>query len=230
STEDEEIAEVAAHLGASVIQRPHELATDEVRLDGTLVHASETLQARGIDHRYVVTLQPTSPFRRGEDIDRAIRTVCSQGAGSLLSVRPVDCSPELMLRLEDRAKRFDPSLAKPFRRQDWLPVFQPNGAVYISHLELLQQGKLLEDEPAFVVMAQEHSVDLDTLFDFAVDEALISTRANASARANVFTNTNECSEGSAPSKVTELRQPLFRGGHPESEPMPKRRYRRLVQG
>ncbi len=192
STEDEEIAAEARRLGASVIERPFNLAEDEVRLDGTLAHGSDWLRSRGIAHRYVVTLQPTSPFRRGADIDAALQEVRRRKAGSLMSVKQVECSPELMLRLNERAERFDPNLPKPFRRQDWMPVYQPNGAVYVSHVELLRRGQALEDHPAYLHMANERSVDIDTPFDLVFAEALLQANpelGDAYAKRNRDENT-----------------------------------------
>lgn len=65
STEDKEIARLA---GRRAIARPAYLAGDKTPTEGVLVHALYTLP--GYD--FAVLLQPTSPMRTVEDIDRCI--------------------------------------------------------------------------------------------------------------------------------------------------------------
>src|SRR5712691_1233000 len=65
STEDREIARVARQYGADVIERPPELASDEASTLAVLQHA---LKVRPAD--VLVLLQPTSPIRDRELVDR----------------------------------------------------------------------------------------------------------------------------------------------------------------
>ncbi len=65
STED---ADIAKEAGRRAIARPHYLACDKTPTEGVMVHALYTLP--GYD--FAVLLQPTSPLRTVEDIDRCI--------------------------------------------------------------------------------------------------------------------------------------------------------------
>ena len=69
STEDAEIATVADSLGSYVIERPAELATDTAANEDVMRHAL----TEHPDHEWIVLLQPTSPLRTTEDIDRCIK-------------------------------------------------------------------------------------------------------------------------------------------------------------
>src|SRR5690606_12710322 len=86
STDDEEIAQVAETLNCGVIQRPADLAADHTPTLPVIVHALETLQARALVYDYVVLLQPTAPFRSGDDIDNCLRLLRETGADSVISV------------------------------------------------------------------------------------------------------------------------------------------------
>ena len=66
STEDEEIARVAKRLGAKVIVRPEEFATDDASTEAVLTHFVEQ-----VDADYYVLLQATSPFTTPEELNRA---------------------------------------------------------------------------------------------------------------------------------------------------------------
>lgn len=69
STEDAEIATVADSLGAYIIERPADLATDTAANEDVMRHAL----AEHPEHDWVVLLQPTSPLRTAEDIDACIK-------------------------------------------------------------------------------------------------------------------------------------------------------------
>lgn len=83
STEDYEIGRVASDLGAYVIRRPEELATDLASSDSVALHALEWM---GNDYDIVCLLHPTSPLRTGQHIDEAISMLWASTAPSLASV------------------------------------------------------------------------------------------------------------------------------------------------
>ena len=71
STEDPELARVAAGAGAEVIDRPVELAQDTTPTEPVILHAMDVLAAQGSEPEHVVLLQATSPVRRPGTIARA---------------------------------------------------------------------------------------------------------------------------------------------------------------
>jgi len=87
STEDLDIAKISKKYGAKVLLRPDELATDTTPTEPVLINAIEQLLEEGINPKYIVLLQPTSPIRRIFDIDKAIELLIAGSGDSLLSVR-----------------------------------------------------------------------------------------------------------------------------------------------
>jgi CMP-N,N'-diacetyllegionaminic acid synthase len=83
STEDYEIGQVSAALGANVIRRPEELADDLASSDSVALHVLSWL---GGDFDIVVLLHPTSPIRDPRHIDDAVSTLWASTAPSLASV------------------------------------------------------------------------------------------------------------------------------------------------
>ena len=76
STDSPALAEEARRHGAEVpFQRPAELASDQAGMVPVLQHAVRWLEATGARPDLVVTLQPTSPFRIGDDVDRTVAKV-----------------------------------------------------------------------------------------------------------------------------------------------------------
>ena len=68
STEDTEIADIAVQFGADVVYRPEELAQDDSTIISVIEHFVKKTGAE-----MVVMLQPTSPLRRPEYIQQAMR-------------------------------------------------------------------------------------------------------------------------------------------------------------
>jgi CMP-N,N'-diacetyllegionaminic acid synthase len=95
STEDPEIATIAAHYGASVIGRPEAMARSDSPDLEWLAHALEMFAAPLLQF---ALLRPTSPFRTAATIQRAYRqwSVPDQTADSIRAVQPVTEHPGKM--------------------------------------------------------------------------------------------------------------------------------------
>lgn len=169
STDDRAIADAARALGLEVpFMRPADLAADATPMLPVLQHALRTMAAQAFAADAVVLLQPTSPLRRAEHIDRAVELLESTGADSVVTVVevPHQFNPVSVLRLD--GERLVPLLDGPpvFRRQDKPPVFARNGpAVLAVRAAVLERGSLYGDEVRPLVMTPADSLDVDTSDD-----------------------------------------------------------------
>jgi N-acylneuraminate cytidylyltransferase len=176
STDDPEIADVARSCGGDVpFMRPPELATDEVPIVDVVLHAAGQLDG---SYHYVVLLQATSPLRIAQDIDGAIDRCGHLRAPSCVSVARVTKGPWWMYSI-DQNQRLRP-LAGPTdlrsRRQDFPPLFMPNGAVYVAELNWLRRVRhFYNEETVAYEMPIERSVDVDTIVDLKTAEALLGS-------------------------------------------------------
>jgi N-acylneuraminate cytidylyltransferase len=159
STEDPEIAEVAAEAGASVVRRPGELAGDAATSESALLHALDARE--GGDPALVVFLQATSPVRTGADIDAAIRLLRDQGADSLFSA----CRDRGLFWLDTPAgpqpQNYRPETRR--REQDMDPQYRENGSIYLFRPSLLRErGVRLGGRVALYEMDSWASIQIDT--------------------------------------------------------------------
>jgi CMP-N,N'-diacetyllegionaminic acid synthase len=178
STDDPAIREVALGLRLEVpFVRPKELAQDDTLMLPVLQHAVRAMAGQGFHADAVVLLQPTSPLRRGEHIDRAIDLLESTGAESVVTVVevPHQFNPASVMRLE--GERLKPFVDGPLilRRQDKPRAFARNGpAVLVVRTSVLERGSLYGDDCRPLVMSAEESVDVDTAADFELLERLLA--------------------------------------------------------
>lgn len=173
SSEDEEIIEVAKKWGCDVpFVRPKELAQDDTPSMEVILHAIE--QVKGYD--YIVLLQPTSPFRTTEDIDKCIEKCVENNQESCVSIVEVSQNPYWMYNRMDNGK-IVPLLKNEkdvYRRQDLPKVFILNGAIYISKIDWLQKTKnLLDNNTIGYEMNLENSLDIDVPLDFRFAEFMM---------------------------------------------------------
>ena len=89
TTDDGEIARVAREAGASVVQRPAELAGDTASSESALLHALDALRGSDRDEASVTLfIQATSPFIEPEDLDSAVTAVATGDADSVFAAVP----------------------------------------------------------------------------------------------------------------------------------------------
>lgn len=172
STDDEEIAAVARAHGALVpFMRPASLAQDQSPSIDPVLHALDQLP----QHQAVLLLQPTSPLRRTADIDACLDLAATRGWPSVVSVVEADSHPFWTYRLGDQAALL-PFADGPAatRRQDLPGAYALNGAMYFADAAWLRRtGALVHADTHALVMAREHSVDIDTPLDWRIAEMLL---------------------------------------------------------
>jgi CMP-N-acetylneuraminic acid synthetase/2-polyprenyl-3-methyl-5-hydroxy-6-metoxy-1,4-benzoquinol methylase len=183
STDDGAIAEAARGLGLEVpFLRPAELAADDTPMLPVLQHAVRELARAGFAADAVVLLQPTSPLRRAEHIDRAVDLLESTGADSIVSVVdvPHPFTPVSVLRLE--GERLRPYLEGDTvtRRQDKPRLFARNGpAVLAVRTPVLESGSLYGADSRPMLMEVAESLDIDGPQDLQFAELMLATYEDA---------------------------------------------------
>jgi len=179
STEDKEIADISKEHGAEVISRPPELAQDDTPSFPVFQHAITHLEEVNDYHpKIIVILQPTSPLRIVEDIDRAIEGFLEAKYDSVVSVCEVEHPPHWMYTLAgERLKPLIEGGKKVVRRQDAPKVYRLNGAVYVSSRDTaMKENRVLGRDTKAYIMPLERSIDIDTELDFKLAEFLMRER------------------------------------------------------
>lgn len=181
TTDDKEIADVSKKFGAEIINRPEELARDETPSLPVLQHAVSFLEERGEKVDAVTLLQPTSPLRTSEDIDRAVELFIEKEPDSLTSVCEAD-TPYWMIRIKDSFTEPFMEDGKKFTRRQNLPkVYIYNGAIYITkRAVLMEQNRIAGEKNIAYIMPKERSADIDGPSDIALVGALMKMRNDKS--------------------------------------------------
>lgn len=156
STDDDEIAKIAEQSGAEIIHRAPDLATDvSTTIDVIHNHWLELDQPSAI-----VTLQPTSPLRSNQLIDRCIDYYLDSAAN------------ERILATGFLSKQYEFGSNNNIRRQDLLGYFYDDGNVYI-HSDQAISNKIWSSKHALKFFTAEfENYEIDTDIDFSIVELL----------------------------------------------------------
>jgi CMP-N-acetylneuraminic acid synthetase len=173
STDSDRVAAMAQSLDVEVLARPAELARDETPSRDVVAHALAELGPCDV----LVLLQPTSPLRRGEHVDAAVRLLLETDADSVVSVVevPHQFRPVSLMALEEG--RLVPLVADaPLRRQDKPVVYARNGPAVLALRPDRVGGDLYGADCRPYVMAAEDSVDVDDERDLRLAALYLAAR------------------------------------------------------
>jgi CMP-N,N'-diacetyllegionaminic acid synthase len=185
STDSKEIASIVTTFGAEVpMLRPDRLASEESTTHEVLLDLLEKLKVgEGYSPLNVFTLQPTSPLRTSGDIQGAFELFSgSPEADSLVSFTkiPSSLNPSKIMLKSSEGFLFH----APIKPEDYHnPKFPENiyirngAAIYISKNENIEAG-ILSGKILGYEMPWLRSVDIDTLEDFQLAEALMIYQEN----------------------------------------------------
>ena len=176
STEDEGIAAIARSLGAEVMNRPAELATDEASSEAALSHALDRIvEDVGAEPHRVVFLQVTSPLRGRNAIERALEVFEAEDADSLFSATRTHGFVWRRHGRELDPLTYDPA-TRP-RRQDIGEDLIENGSIYIFKPWVLREtGNRLGGRIAVYEMDPLDSFQVDEPGDLELMEELLELR------------------------------------------------------
>jgi len=168
STEDLEIKNVVRSLGAKVIDRPKELATDSAKCEDALLHFAEN-----VDFDILCFIQTTSPLVLPSDLDCGIEKVMSGEYDSVFSTTLETWIPK-WIQAGDIVKPVNWTPKQRPRRQQMPELLIENGAFYITKREHLLKNRLrYSGRIGSVEMPLKRSFQIDTPDELELIRAII---------------------------------------------------------
>lgn len=181
TTDDAEIGRVAEAAGATVIERPADLAGDTASSESALLHALDEIERRGLQPQTVVFLQATSPFIPSDAIDRAVDQVAGGAFDSMFSA--FETYGFLWGRdAEGHAHAINHDASHRPRRQDREPHYLETGAFYVFRAEGFRAaGHRFFGRIGIVEVPESSAIEIDDLEQFRLAGAIAPVIESAEA-------------------------------------------------
>ena len=179
STDDQAIVSISKDIGAYVPWlRPVDLATDTASSVDVALHALNWYESERGAVDGILLLQPTSPFRTKETIQRGIELFKKYNCLPVLGVSPVNSHPMWTLKMS--GEYLIPFLdGQNFgtRAQNLPLAYEVNGSFYlITPSELRASNSFLGKKTIpLVINSPRESIDIDTDWDFKIAEFIAMT-------------------------------------------------------
>ena len=152
--------------------RPDYLASDTAGTSDVIVHALDFYAHQGKEYDVVVLLQPTSPLRTIQNVKDCLN-MYSPDYDMVTTVK--ESSVSAVLCRENADGYLEKVIGKEnIRRQDAEKLYEYNGAVYVINAKAVKEKGLAGfTKIKKCVMAEENSVDIDSLLDWQLIEVLL---------------------------------------------------------
>jgi CMP-N-acetylneuraminic acid synthetase len=179
STDSEEIAALGAACGLEVpFLRPPELAQDSSPTLPVLQHAVRTIEMTGDLYDAVCLLQPTTPFRTPDLIDRCVTMLAEADADAVMTVLqvPHQFNPHwVYFQQPDGSLRLSTGEGQPIsRRQSLPPAFHREGSVYVVRKTVLMSSHSLYGSRTLgCPVSPQTSINIDSAEDWERAEQLV---------------------------------------------------------
>ena len=173
STDNKKISEVANKFDVEVIQRPNNISGDHSPTIDTILHV---LEYKNNGFEIIVLLQPTSPLRTANDIDRALEYHQDKNSQSVISVCETEHNIQHINVLPEskNMKNFINENDVKTRTQDLTKHYRLNGALYIADIPSIKKNKtfFMGENTYAYIMDKINSIDIDDQYDLKVAEFL----------------------------------------------------------
>lgn len=172
SSDCPKIQEVARAYGIEVpFTRPDELSTDTATNFSVLHHAIDFFEKQGEHFDAISMLEPSSPFTKPADLDRAVEIMQQKNASLVVSMRDVDNPAPFVGPIENEGKisQIVGQLKdlKNVNRQVLPHAYTLNGVVYLFKVSALKNRHTFYSDPE-----NSYGFETDPLHNIEIDSEL----------------------------------------------------------
>ncbi len=175
NTDNKKIIIESLRKNVNYIKRPKKLAGDRISDFKILNH---TIKKISSSYKYIIYLQPTSPFRKKRDLIEAIKLIHKKNYDAVWSVSKIDKKfhpLKVLINKKDKLYLFSKRGEKVIARQMLNDSFIRNGIFYIFRVSSLIKYKTIYlNKCGFKVITSKH-INIDTPEDLKNARRLAKT-------------------------------------------------------
>lgn len=172
STNDAEVAMIAAQYGASVpFLRSEVASSDYATTADVLIEVIEKYQELGKEYTHICCIYPTAPFVTGKKLNTAFRLLNEKKADSVVPVVPFSYPPLRGLIVQSGALKMKWPENETVRSQDLEVLYHDCGQFYFTCTKaLLQERTLFCQNTIPMYLSEMEAQDIDNEMDWELAE------------------------------------------------------------
>lgn len=176
SSDSPEYLDLCQHNDVLKVERPSQLAQDDVLTSAVIIHALDAACVN--DDDIILLLQPTCPFRKVTDINQAIALMKMDLNCAVISV--VDVGGDHPLRMKRivngcLVNYVDTGFEDMRPRQELPSVYIRSGSIYACSVKNYRKHKnFYGDQVLPIIEPADYAVNIDTLRDFIIAEKTVA--------------------------------------------------------
>jgi CMP-N-acetylneuraminic acid synthetase len=182
NSDDPRALEIGRDLGAQIYERPAEHANDTATMQSVIADFARHLKTLAEPPDAVMVLYPTHPLRTAADVRGIYHRFCAEGADRpIIGIKESKTHPYLFYTIDEhcRPKTFsgiDPN--RFYRRQDYPKAYELTTFACVLPLDEIftLNAQLQNDRTLAIFVDADKTVDIDTLADFELAEAVLERR------------------------------------------------------
>lgn len=181
STDSDNYASIAREYGAEVpFMRPNYLATDEASSIDVVLHAMEYALKMNKKYDYIGLLEPTSPFVKSYDLDKAVKLLSEDKIASAIVATKESRPNRIFIQKEDRYLNELTNNLKALKklgRQSFDKEITPSGGFYISKWNAFLELKSFYTETTLSYLLDDISgLEIDEPLDWQFAEFIVEKK------------------------------------------------------
>lgn len=179
STDCEKIAKIGKYFGADVpFLRPAELSKDDSSSMDLVHHALNYYSLRGEIFDIVVLLEPTSPLRKNQNLNQAMKLFIEKLSSydSLISVGKIERELPSVIKKIDNRNILSAFLKKEEtdNHKEKLEAYFPYGVIYAVKVSMLSKDNTFYQEKSLpYIIERWQNFEIDDLVDFLCVEKMM---------------------------------------------------------
>ena len=176
SSDSKKIIDIAKKNNISYIKRPKNISGDlSIELDAWKHAIFYLNNKKKIKFKKFISLPVTSPFRSVNDVKKCIKLL-DENTDIVVTVSKAKKSPWFNMLKANRLGFFQLIFHKKlyFNRQEVPKIFDMTTVAYVSKPEyIIATNHILKGKVKSVLIPEERSLDIDTIFDLKIAKMLI---------------------------------------------------------
>ena len=173
TTDDERLFKIASNYSITFpFIRPKKLSNDNSHMSDVILHTLKWFEKKNMLPNNFVLLQPTSLFRKKNDIDNMISKYSANNSKCMISIsETINNNYEGVVLKNSKISLFN---KKILNRQNMKKSYFINGSIFIRNSkEFLKTKKLIVDNSDYYLQDKLNSFELDEEFDLKIIKKIL---------------------------------------------------------